>query len=52
MTKTNDFRYSEYGIRFDKKGFSVGNGFGRNCMVFGVDMSSFVHVDNILKETF
>ena len=31
--------------------FSVGNGFGRNCIIFGVDMSSSVK-KNILKEYF
>ena len=53
MTKNNDtdnYKYSGYGIIFDRKGeFSVGNGFGRNCIIFGVDMSSSVHVDNKKK---
>ena len=41
-----------YGIRFDRKGkFSFGNGFGRNCINFGVDMSSSAHVDNKKKDT-
>ena len=36
-----------HGIGFDRKGkFSVSNGFGRNCIIFGVDMCSSVHVDN------
>ena len=30
--------------------FSVSNGFGRNCTIFGVDMSFFVHVDNKKKD--
>ena len=35
---------------FNRKGkFSVGNGFSRNCINFGVDMSSSVHVDNKKK---
>ena len=50
MTKNNDtdnYKYSGYGIIFDRKGeFSVDNGFGGNCIIFGVDMSSSVHVDN------
>ena len=46
----NKYKYSGYGIGFDKKGkFSVGNGFGRNCIIFGVDMSSSAHVDNKKK---
>ena len=36
-----------HGIGFDRKGkFSVSNGFGRNCIIFGVDMCSSVHIDN------
>ena len=36
---------------FDRKGkSSVGNGFGRNCIIFGVDMSSSVHVDDKKKD--
>ena len=54
MTKNNDidkYKYSGYGIGFDRKGeFSVGNVFGRNCKIFGVDMSSSVHVDNKKKD--
>ena len=45
------YKYSGYGIGFDRKGgFSVGNWFGRNCILFGVDMSSSVHVDNKKKD--
>ena len=48
MSKNVDihrYKYSGYG--FDKKGkFSVGNEFGTNCIIFGSDMSSSVHVDN------
>ena len=54
MTKNNDidrYKYSGYGIGFDRKGtFSVGNGFGRNCIIFGVEISSFVRVDNEKKD--
>ena len=51
LTKNSDFdkyRYSGYGIGFDKKGsFSFpGGGFGQNVIVLGADMSSSVHVDN------
>ena len=49
LTKYPDidkYKYSRYGIGFDGKGkFSVGNRFGRNCIIFGV-MSSSVHVDS------
>ena len=54
LTKRVDidkYKYSVYGIRFDRKGeFSIGNGFGRNCIIFAVDMSSSVHVDNKEKD--
>ena len=54
LTKNADidkYKYSGYGIRFDRKEkFSVGNGFGRNCIIFGVDMSSSVHVDYKKKD--
>ena len=43
-------KYSEYGIGFDRKGtFSVGNGFGRNCIYSEVAMSSSVHFANKKK---
>ena len=52
-TDIDQYKYSGYGIRFDRKGtFSVGNRFGRNCIIFGVDMSSSVHVDNKKKRYF
>ena len=39
-----------YGLGFDRKGtFSVGNGFGKNYIIFEVDMSSSVHVGNKTK---
>ena len=45
------YKYSGYGIGLDRKGeFSFGDGFGRNCLIFGVDMSSSVHVDNKKKD--
>ena len=40
-------KYSGYDIGFDRHGtFSVPNGFGKNVIIFGVDMSSSKHVDN------
>ena len=43
---------SRYGIVFDRRGsFSFsGDGFGNNVIIFGVDMSSSVHVDNKKKD--
>ena len=53
MTKNNDigkYKYSGYGIGYDRKGrFSVVNGFGENCKIFGVDMSSSAYVHNKKK---
>ena len=49
LTKNDDinkYKYSWYGIGFDRGNvFSVGNGFGRNVITFGTDMSS-LYVDN------
>ena len=44
----DQYKYSGYGIGFDRKEeFSFGsNGFGRNLITFGADMSSSVHVNN------
>ena len=54
LTKTADidkYKYSGYGIGFDRGSvYSVGDGFGRNVIIFGVDMSSSVHVDNKGKD--
>ena len=45
------YKYSGYGIRFDRKGkFSVRNGFGRNCIILRLDMSSSGRADNIKKD--
>ena len=45
------YKYSGYGFGFDRKGeFSFGNGFGRNAIIFTVDMSSSVHIDNKNKD--
>ena len=45
-------QYSGYGIGFGRKSsFSFpGGGFGENAIAFGVDMSSYVHVDNKKKD--
>ena len=54
MTKhfdTDQYKYSGYGIQFDRIGeFSIGNGFGRDCIIFAVDMKSSVHDDNKEKD--
>ena len=54
LTKNTDIdknKYSGYGIGFDRRGtFSVGNGFGQNVIIFGVDMSSSVPIDNKKKD--
>ena len=55
LTKSNDidkYKYSGYGTGFDRKGkFSVDDEFGRNCIIFGADMSSSVHLDNKKKKS-
>ena len=45
---TDKYKYSGYGIRFDRRGeFSFGDGFGRNCIIFGTDLSnSSSHANN------
>ena len=44
-------KYSGYGIGFDRKGFnSIGDKVGRNIIIFEVDMSSSLKVDNKGKE--
>ena len=47
----DQYKYSGYGIGFNSKGeFSfVGNGFGRNVIIFGADMSRSVHANNKIK---
>ena len=42
------YKYSGYGIGFDRHGeFSFGTReFGRNCIIFGADLSSSLHDDN------
>ena len=51
LTKNTDidkYGYSGYGIGFDRRSsFSFpSGGFGQNITIFGVDMSSSVHIDN------
>ena len=47
LTKNDDIdkcKYSGYGNGFDRHGeFSFGNGLGRNCIIFGADLSSSSH---------
>ena len=54
LTKNADnekYKYSGYGIGFDRRSsFSFpSGGFGQNVIIFGVDMSSSVHIDNKKK---
>ena len=45
------YKYSGYGIRFDRHvPFLVPGGSDRNVIIFGVDMSSSVHIDNKGKD--
>ena len=47
----DEYKYSGYGIGFDGKGkFSVGNRFSKDVIIFGVHMSSSVHIDNKKKD--
>ena len=50
LTKNADidqYNYCEYGIGFDRHvEFSFGNGLGKNCIIFGADLSSSSHVNN------
>ena len=55
LTKNADidkYKYSGYGIGFDSgELYLLRNGtFGRNAIIFGVDMNSSVHVDNKGKD--
>ena len=53
LTKNVDidrYKYSGYGIGFDRHGeFSFGNGLGKNCIIFGPDLSSSSHSNNKKK---
>ena len=54
LTKSADidkYKYSGYRIGFDRKDFfSIGNEVGRNVITFGIDMSSYPHIDNKGKD--
>ena len=55
ITKNADIdknKYSEYGFGFDRTGVYLlpDSSFGRNVVIFGVDMSSSAHVDNKGKD--
>ena len=54
ITKNADIdknKYSGYGIGFNRSSiYSFGNGFSRNVIIFGVDMSSSVQTDNKEKD--
>ena len=55
MTKNaniDKYRYSGYGIGFDRRGsFSFpGCGFGQYIIIFGADMNSSIHNDNKGKD--
>ena len=48
LTKNADvdkYGYSGYGVGFDSSSFP-GGGFGQNIIIFGVDMSSSIHIDD------
>ena len=54
LTKNVDiekYKYSGYGNGFDRRSrFSFpSGGYGENILIFGVDMSSSVHIDNKKK---
>ena len=45
------YKYSGYGVGFDRKGFfSIGDDVGRNVIIFWVDMSSYLKIDNKGKD--
>ena len=56
LTKNTDidkYKYSGYGIGFDRHGeFSFDNGLGKNCIIFGADLSSSSSHDNNKKIIF
>ena len=48
----DQYKYSGYGIGFDRKGsYSIGDEVRRNVIISGVDMSSSSHIDNKKKDT-
>ena len=48
----DQYGYSGYGIGFDRRSsYSFpGNGFGQNILIFGVDNSFSIHIDNKKKD--
>ena len=55
LTKNADpdkYLYSDYGIGFDTRGYdSLTDGsVGKNFVIFEVDMSSSMHIDNTWKD--
>ena len=57
LTKNSDiekYGYSGYGIGFDRRSsFSFpSGGYGQNILIFGVDMSSSLHIDNKKKDIY
>ena len=45
------YKYSGYGTGFDRKGsYLIGDEVGRNVIIFGVDMSSSLHIGNKKKD--
>ena len=56
LTKNADIdrhKYFEFGIGFDRHAqYSVGNGVGKNVIIFGVDGSLSPHIDNNNKKIF
>ena len=55
LTKDADiekYKYSGHGIGFDRRSsFSFpGGGFGQNVLIFVLDMSSSIHIDNKKKD--
>ena len=46
----DEYKYFGYDIGFHRRDFfSVDKVFGRNCIIFGIDMSSSAHADNKKK---
>ena len=55
LTKHNNdvglYQYSEYGIELDRKGsYSIGDKVGRNVIIFRVNMSLSLHIENKKKD--
>ena len=50
LTKNADidqYKYSGYGVGFSRKGeFSFGDGYARNCIIFGADLTNSSPANN------